>query len=363
MAAALCLVAEPVGTAECDDLCLRQLGALLLEPLRPFIDQAGHLVVAPIDALWRVPFESLVLADGGPAIYSWKRITFVSYPSEIRHWGSRCENERPAAVFGVSEYQKFSELAAAGLTGFADLPGTSIEAQRVASMLGVAPSIDGDARKSRVVAVVRPSVLHLAAHAVYDAETDWKFESRLNMFLTMSSALIGPQYEAERQATFSNPMFRSMVALAGANATLTGGSLPEGYGNGLLTAAEIELMDLRGTQLVVLSACKTVQGRAGTGPVRGLATAFVVAGAETLVLSLWEVDDRATRELMISMYRSLMRGETVADALAGSKTRIRKCFPRARDWAGFILLGNPSALHRGGASAAPTEGDASPAAG
>ncbi|WP_165979551.1 CHAT domain-containing protein [Paraburkholderia guartelaensis] len=340
-------IADSVGTAECDDTCLKQLGALLLDPLRPHIDQASHLVLAPIGTLWHVPFEALVLATGRPAIESWKRITFVSYPSEIRHWGSRCENENPPAVFGVSEYSKFCDVPT--VMGFTDLPGALIEAKRVASILGVEPICNDDATKSRVAAVVRPSMLHLAAHAEYDADTDWKFESYFNMFLTMSSALRGPDYDAERRVVFSNPLFRSMIALAGANALLTANSQPA-YGNGLLTAAEVELMDLRSTQLVVLSACKTVRGRAPTGPVRGLATAFAIAGAESLAVSLWDVDDRATQELMVSMYQRLLRGETLADALANTKLRIRKSFPRARNWAGFIVLGNPAALRGRGAS-------------
>jgi CHAT domain-containing protein len=98
---------------------------------------------------------------------------------------------------------------------------------------------------------------------------------------------------------------RSGLALAGANKRDLAIS-----DNGILTALEMASLDLWGTQLVVLSACETGLGdtRIGDG-VYGLRRALVIAGTETQIMSLWEVDDAATRDLMVDYYDRLIKGE------------------------------------------------------
>jgi len=98
--------------------------------------------------------------------------------------------------------------------------------------------------------------------------------------------------------------------LAGANTFLAGeGNLPEEAEDGLLTAEDVTGIDLLATELVVLSACETGLGevQAGEG-VFGLRRSFVLAGARTLVMSLWKVPDEQTRELMEDFYQRLLDG-------------------------------------------------------
>ena len=86
--------------------------------------------------------------------------------------------------------------------------------------------------------------------------------------------------------------------------------------DGILTAAEAAQLDLRGTQLVVLSACETGVGEVQNGEgVYGLRRALVLAGAQTQVASLWKVADAATKDLMVDYYRSLLKGEGRSAAL------------------------------------------------
>jgi CHAT domain-containing protein len=104
-----------------------------------------------------------------------------------------------------------------------------------------------------------------------------------------------------------NPLLRSGLALAGVNTWLRGGSLPAEAEEGLLTAEDVTDLDLLDTELVVLSACQTGLGecQAGEG-VFGLRRAFVLAGARTLVMSLWNVPDLATAFLMVRFYDNLL---------------------------------------------------------
>jgi len=101
-----------------------------------------------------------------------------------------------------------------------------------------------------------------------------------------------------------DPMLRSGLVFAGVNA------LSSAEDDGLLTALEASNLDLRGTKLVVLSACETGLGEVRNGEgVFGLRRAFVVAGAETLFMSLWQVADEATKDLMTSYYTRPSKGE------------------------------------------------------
>ena len=142
--------------------------------------------------------------------------------------------------------------------------------------------------------------------------------------------------------TIENPLLRSGLALAGANRRQGG----DGE-DGILTALEAAGLDLWGTKLVVLSACETGVGEIKNGEgVYGLRRALVTAGAESQVMSLWQVSDSATRDLMIGYYKRLQAGEGRNEALRhvqlgmlGSQD-LRHPFY----WAAFIQSGAWSSL-------------------
>jgi len=110
--------------------------------------------------------------------------------------------------------------------------------------------------------------------------------------------------------------------------------------DGILTAYEVTHLDLNNTKLVVLSACNTGLGDLhDTEGVLGLQSAFKLAGVNHVVASLWKVNDKATKELMVAFYKNLLnKKQDVATALRNAKAEMRHLGAKPNNWAGFILI-------------------------
>ncbi len=137
-----------------------------------------------------------------------------------------------------------------------------------------------------------------------------------------------------------NPLCRAGLYMSGANYALEGGTLRADIDNGVLTAREISLMDLTGTDLVVLSACRTAAGELRDDGVFGLQRGFKKAGAKTLVMSLWSVADNTTMMLMSDFYKYLMEGLPPTESLkkAQSELRSKADYDQPFFWAPFVIL-------------------------
>ncbi len=140
---------------------------------------------------------------------------------------------------------------------------------------------------------------------------------------------------------WEDPLPRSRIALAGANQRRSGDE------DGILTALEASGLDLWGTRVVVLSACQTGVGEARNGQgVFGLCRALVLAGAETLVMSLWDVDDDATRDLMVAWYTRIGAGEPRGAALRAVQLEMLRGqrgggqWRHPALWAAFVTVGD-----------------------
>ena len=131
----------------------------------------------------------------------------------------------------------------------------------------------------------------------------------------------------------------------GANTWLRAGRVPEEAEDGILTAEDVSGLNLVSTELVVLSACETGLGEVQLGEgVFGLRRAFVLAGAKTLVMSLWKVPDEPTRELMEDFYSRLLAGEGRAEALRQAQLAMKAKYPDPFYWGAFICQGDPGPL-------------------
>ncbi len=158
------------------------------------------------------------------------------------------------------------------------------------------------------------SILHIATHG---------------FFLSSDEKLSGDQ-----------SLVQSGLLLSGANYAWQNKSLPEGIEDGILSAKEISFMDLRKTDLVVLSACQTALGEITGEGVFGLQRGFKKAGVHTIIMSLWSVDDKATQLMMTEFYSNLIKGMTKREAFLKAQHTLKTTagFENPRFWAAFIML-------------------------
>ena len=123
--------------------------------------------------------------------------------------------------------------------------------------------------------------------------------------------------------TTNDPLDRCMLVFAGANRALTGGKLREDVDDGLLSAKEISVLDFREADIVVMSACETGLGDVSGEGVFGLQRAFKMAGAQTILMALWQVDDNATQMLMTAFYRYYSKGISKREAFRKAQQEVR----------------------------------------
>jgi CHAT domain-containing protein len=220
------------------------------------------------------------------------------------------------------------QLRASGIR-FDRLEDTAVEADLVRRHLDAVSLTGADALERRVVACRSPRVLHIATHGFFLADT-----------LLRPHTVAGAGEATGGASSLGNPLLRSGLALAGANAWLDGSRPPEEADDGLLTAEDVSGMDLVGTELVVLSACDTGLGeyRSGEG-LFGLRRAFAIAGADVLVMSLWQVPSEQTTALMEVFYDRLAAGSSAAEALREAKAAVRAQWSETFFWGAFVAFG------------------------
>jgi len=209
------------------------------------------------------------------------------------------------------------------------LPGTAKEALAISRQFDAAQVFRGDkATEQAIKRVSAPRVLHLATHGFFLPDAAPAVDA-------VSSALVAggaPPTDLGPE----NPLLRSGLVFAGAN------QLSSGDEDGVLTALEASGLDLWGTQLVVLSACETAVGKVSPGEGGyGLRRALTIAGAESMVMSLWQVDAAATRDLMSGYYRRLKTGKGRTEALRLMQLRLLRSddYRPPYYWAAFIPSG------------------------
>jgi len=212
------------------------------------------------------------------------------------------------------------------------LPATKTEVENISATLKskgwqVTNYLADNASETNLKSQQSPRVLHVATHGYFfpDIPMEDKDQTR---FLGM-----------DRQQVVQDPMLRSGLLLTGANRTLKGESSTGE--NGLLSAAEASLLDLRETELVVLSACETGKGEVKNSEgVYGLRKAFSDAGAQNIIMSLWKVDDDVTQEFMSRFYEIWLNDKTsIREAFNRTQLEIKAKYPQPYFWGAFILVG------------------------
>lgn len=181
------------------------------------------------------------------------------------------------------------------------------------------------------------NLIHLATHGMYigasEAESK-KRESNLSFIQLDDSE--GGQIQEDKSLS------RSFLVMSGGDMLPSHKEIPDNLEDGILTASEISKLDLRGLDLVVLSACQTALGDVDNEGVYGLQRGFKKAGAKTMLMSLDKVDDEATKILMVEFYKNLMNGKTKHQSLKDAQKHLRQVnngkYDKPEYWASFIML-------------------------
>ena len=312
-----------------------------MRPLQTAIGDARRLLVSPDGNLNLVPFEALIDAHGRYLIEHYAITYLTSGRDLLRMQVGRASRSAPVIVadplFGApapadgAARRSDSSGDDVSKRYFAPLAATAAEGRAIKRLFPEATLLTGrDATKAAMQRAEAPRMLHIASHGFFLREAT----GRSSPLPTAPPNGVTPATAAT--VPVENPLLRSGLALAGANLTR------DPNGDGILTALEAAGLNLWGTKLVTLSACDTGVGEVRNGEgVYGLRRAFVLAGAETLVMSLWPVSDYMTREMMTAYYTGLRAGLGRGDALRHAKLAMLKRLGRQHPfyWASFIQSG------------------------
>ena len=327
-----------------------QLYQIIWEPLLPYLSDIETIYYAPTGVLqeinldWIEDGDSNVLANK----YNLYRLSSTReiliqdkcrYPNNVTLYGdiSFSIKDSPLTEPVKSKYRSSTRA------GFGPLIGTSIELDSIEFELNSRAVRYKDFRKDlatedafRKLSGQSPEIIHIATHGFYysreEIEKEYKFGNFCN-FITYQG--MNPE------------LYHSGLALSGAQDTWhnESGDISKyiemkSENDGILLSSEIAQIDLTNTDLVVLSACETALGNVKSEGVYGLQRAFKLAGVNSLIMSLWKVDDDATQILMTSFYQNYLNGMSKREALLTAQNKVRNTpgFEDPYNWAAFILL-------------------------
>ncbi|MEN3336130.1 MAG: hypothetical protein V7641_5495 [Blastocatellia bacterium] len=337
----------------------RKVDERVMRPVRRLLGQSRQVFISPDGLLNLIAFAALVDEKGR---YLVKRYHFTSLTSgrDLLRLQEHLPSKQGMVIVANPDYGPMSGAAAGrGLKSlkpqiveqgqvaatsdgaaqtsevafsqveFPQLTGTEQESLALKALLPEATTmVRLQATKAAVKQVNAPSILHIATHG-YFLEDLVTGSAREERGLSINGQ---PKASATR---IENPLLRAGLAMAGAN-------LHHSDYEGILTALEVSGLNLWGTKLVVLSACETGVGEVQNfNGVAGLRRALVLAGSESQMLSLWKVDDNATRDLMIDYYTRLKAGQGRSEALRQVQLKMLAS-PNYRHpyfWASFVESG------------------------
>ncbi|MGB4234659.1 MAG: CHAT domain-containing protein [Methanoregulaceae archaeon] len=227
---------------------------------------------------------------------------------------------------------------------FNQLPATRLEGEKIGNLLESKPYFGKDAVKTLIKNKKPQGIIHIATHGFFlgDLTEDPRKPERRDIGAVSD---INSSNQIVRMKHIPNPLLRAGLAFAGVNAWLKDLQPPVEAENGLLTAEEVTGLDLTNIELVVLSACDTGLGEIKSGEgVFGFRRSFIIAGARTLIMSLWEVPDDETQELMTNFYGAIVAGKSRAEALREAQLLVKSKHPEPFYWGAFICQGDPGPL-------------------
>ena len=321
---------------------------LLWVPLKENVSEGTTIYYVPSQLLFKISLESLPLPDGSllGSHYHFVRLSSARELVKMKSNAIGCKDDT-AVLYGglqydvettaMAEESKKYDLSnllairgeiARGDSIFHDLQGTKEEIFKIENILKdnkwqVTPYMGKNGTEESFLDMngKSPRLLHLATHGFY--YTPNKAE------------------DVDYLKGYTDAMSLSGLVMSGGNAAWLGKQLPKGVLGGILTANDIARLDLSNTDMVVLSACQTGQGKATSEGLYGLQRAFKKAGVGTIVMSLWSVSDKTTSEFMTTFYERLADKKNAWNkrkAFEEAKEIIRQRHPDPFHWAAFVML-------------------------
>lgn len=324
-----------------------QLYQIIWEPLLPYLSDIETIYYAPTGVLQEINLDWI--EDGDSNVLANKYNLYrLSSTREILIQ-DKCRYHNNITLYGdISFSIKDSPLTepvkskyrSSTRAGFGPLIGTSKELDSIELELNSRAVRYKDFRKDlatedafRKLSGHSPEVIHIATHGFYYSREKIEKEYKFCNFISYQG--MNPE------------LYHSGLALSGAQDTWhnESGDISKyiemkSENDGILLSSEIAQIDLTNTDLVVLSACETALGNVKSEGVYGLQRAFKLAGVNSLIMSLWKVDDDATQILMTSFYQNYLNGMSKREALLTAQNKVRNTpgFEDPYNWAAFILL-------------------------
>lgn len=355
--------ADPVGSGGSKKADWEQLYKLVWEPVERYLGNTSKVYYSPSGLLHLIAFDAIRGGDGRPLInrFDLRRVLStktIAQPSAAVHPSNfsmalfggldynadslqlkRGEPNRPESLSGAQQDYAYNPARSMIFrSGFDPLPGTKQEVDTIGALLKknniayrLFKGIDGaeDAFKNLCKGSRPPEVIHIASHGFYRADS-------LAQRLSADDLLqIG-----DRFSPVNYPLLRSGIVFAGANRIIKRRQPYRNLEDALLTGEEVTNLNLGNTKLVVLSACQTGLGDIrGSEGVYGLQRAFKMAGVRYLIVSLWKVDDAATRDFMIKFYQKWLSYGDIHRAFREAQSEMQARYPdNPERWAAFILV-------------------------
>jgi len=296
-----------------------------------------NLYVSSDGVYHQLNLNTLLQPDGKYVVEN-HNIHFVSNTKDLIEY-SKADKGRTAnsaAFFGYPDYNakivaqnnviKSDELKDYKLS---ELPGTKEEISDVSKLCAtknILPKtyMGADASEEMIKKSAKnPAILHIATHGFFLAQSNKTRELGINT-----------------EAASKHPLLRSGLMLAGANVAINN-ELDQESNNGILTAYEAMNLELNNTELVIMSACETGLGEVRNGEgVFGLQRSFMAAGAKATLMSLWKVNDAATKELMTLFYQYWINdGIEKHTAFRKAQIELKNKYPNPKYWGAFVMVG------------------------
>ncbi len=290
-------------------------------PVSPLVEGKSTLYLS-LDGIYNQVNLNTILQPDGQFIGDERLLITVSSTREIPNINRQSKLDKELLMFGFPDYGGTGQVAA--------LPGTKTELElikKIAMEKGINTKqyLQKEANEARFKSETdNPAVLHIATHGFF-----------LNDLAESEEIVYGVEISKAKE----NPLLRAGLMLADAENTINNAMEVSDANNGILTAYEAMTLNLDQTKMVVLSACETGLGeiRSGEG-VYGLQRAFQIAGAETIIMSLWKVDDAATQKLMTSFYSEWLNTGDKLTAFKKAQESIRKEYEEPYYWGAFVMM-------------------------